>query len=84
MTRDTDMPTSIGDFSLYDAYTANEIFLTSTAGGLIPVTKVDGRSIGEGQPGPFFRAFADRYRAMLNSIEYGTPIATLINSGETR
>lgn len=84
MTQDTDMPINIGDFSLYDAYTAKEIFLTSTAGGLIPVTKVDGRSIGEGRPGPFFRAFADKYRAMLDSNEYSVPIETLINSGEIK
>lgn len=84
MMRGTDLPTNIGDFSLYDAYTANEIFLTSTAGGLIPVTKVDGRSIGEGQPGPYFRAFAEKYRVMLDSDEYSTPLETLINSGENQ
>lgn len=30
---------------------ADEIFLTSTAGGVMPVTRVDGRSVGNGHPG---------------------------------
>lgn len=52
---------------LYDAYTADEIFLTSTAGGLIPVVELDGRCIGDGKPGPVYRAFAKAYREALNS-----------------
>ncbi|MCJ9700039.1 aminotransferase class IV [Bradyrhizobium sp. SHOUNA76] len=31
---------------------ANEIFLTSTAGGIIPITSVGDRIVGDGQPGP--------------------------------
>jgi branched-chain amino acid aminotransferase len=30
---------------------ADEVFLSSTAGGIIPVTTVDGETIGEGEPG---------------------------------
>jgi branched-chain amino acid aminotransferase len=54
------------DLQLYDAYTANEIFLTSTAGGLIPVVELDGRQIGTGKPGPVFRRLAAAYREALN------------------
>jgi len=31
---------------------ADEVFLTSTAGGVMPVTRVDGGAVGEGRPGP--------------------------------
>ncbi|MDA0997765.1 MAG: aminotransferase class IV, partial [Proteobacteria bacterium] len=31
---------------------ADEVFLTSTAGGIMPVRSVDGRKIGAGRPGP--------------------------------
>ena len=31
---------------------ASEIFLTSTAGGIIPVNAVDGLTVGAGAPGP--------------------------------
>lgn len=35
----------------YDLYTADECFLTGTGAELIPVTKIDGRRIGSGEPG---------------------------------
>lgn len=35
-----------------DLYVADECFLTGTGAELIPVTRIDGRQIGTGQPGP--------------------------------
>jgi len=32
-------------------YSAEEAFVTGTLGGVTPVTKVDGRVIGDGRPG---------------------------------
>ncbi|MGA2265106.1 MAG: branched-chain-amino-acid transaminase [Phycisphaerae bacterium] len=44
-----------------DLYAADECFLTGTAAEVIPVTKIDGRLIGTGKPGPvslkLFHAF---------------------------
>jgi len=39
-------------FSLTDVYGADEAFVTGTFGGLTPVAEVDGRTIGDGRPGP--------------------------------
>lgn len=36
----------------HELYNAEELFLTGTAAELIPVVKMDGRSIGNGKPGP--------------------------------
>ncbi len=44
--------TLIGDFSLTQLYSADELFVTGTMGGLTPVLSLDGRPIGAGQPGP--------------------------------
>lgn len=52
---------------LYDAYTADEMFFSSTAGGLLPVTELDGRRIGAGKPGPAFQALMGGYRSALAS-----------------
>ena len=41
-----------GDYSVTQLYTADEVFVTGTMGGLTPVLAVDGRSIGTGKPGP--------------------------------
>lgn len=50
---------------LYDVYTADEVFLCSTAGGLMPVIEVDGRPIGDRVPGPTFTRLAAAYEAAL-------------------
>ena len=51
-----DLAAEACDLELYDAYTADEVFLSSTAGGMLPVAMIDGRRIGIGRPGPVFRA----------------------------
>ena len=45
----------VGDLSLAQLYAADEVFVTGTMGGLTPVTSIDGRVIGAGQPGPVTR-----------------------------
>lgn len=39
------------DISLVEFYRADEVFCTGTMGELAPVTKIDGRMIGDGRPG---------------------------------
>lgn len=39
-------------FSLTDVYSASEAFVTGTFAGVVPVTSVDGRTIGNGSRGP--------------------------------
>jgi branched-chain amino acid aminotransferase len=40
------------DFTLAQVYSADEAFVTGTLGGVTPVVRVDGRTIGSGVPGP--------------------------------
>lgn len=40
------------NIGMFDLYTADEIFVTGTAAESAPITKVDGRIIGDGKPGP--------------------------------
>jgi len=48
----------------HDVYVADEVFLTGTAAELIPVTKIDGRVIGEGKPGRVFLDLRSRFQEM--------------------
>lgn len=48
----------------YDLYTADEVFLTGTAAEVIGVTKLDGRTIGTGTPGPITHDLAARFKAL--------------------
>jgi branched-chain amino acid aminotransferase len=43
---------AVGDYTLTQLYTADEMFVTGTMGGLTPVLALDGRPIGAGKPGP--------------------------------
>ena len=40
---------------------ADEMFITSTAGGVIPITKIDGRKIRSGTPGPVTQKLQEGY-----------------------
>lgn len=40
------------DFTLAQVYSAREAFVTGTLGGVTPVTRIDGRAVGDGKPGP--------------------------------
>ena len=57
-----------GDYTLAEAYSADEAFVTGTLGGLTPVTRIDGREIGAGRPGPVTVRLSEIYRAYLNSL----------------
>jgi len=45
------IPAAVGDYTLPQLYTADEAFVTGTMGGLVPVLRVDGRTIGDGTLG---------------------------------
>lgn len=53
---------------------ADEIFLTSTAGGIVPVSMLDGRPVGEGRPGPVTRALHDLYWRRHDEGWHATPV----------
>ncbi len=51
----------------HDVYIADECFLTGTAAEVVPVVKVDSRTIGDGTPGPITRTLAERFRKLTRS-----------------
>jgi len=48
----------------HDVYAADEVFLTGTAAEVVPVVRVDGRTIGTGKPGPVTRQLRERFFAL--------------------
>jgi branched-chain amino acid aminotransferase len=55
------------DFTLMQTYGADEAFVTGTLGGVTPVTAIDGRTIGDGRPGPLTRQIARLYWEDVNA-----------------
>jgi branched-chain amino acid aminotransferase len=53
---------------------ADEVFLTSTAGGVIPVTRVDGEPIGDGAPGPVTLRLREAYWNLHGDPRFATPV----------
>lgn len=53
---------------------ADEIFLTSTAGGIVPVRSVDGCAIGDGGPGPVTQRLTEMYWDLHADDAYSTPV----------
>jgi branched-chain amino acid aminotransferase len=60
------------DFTRHDIFVADECFLTGTAAEIVPVVKADGRTIGNGKPGPVTTRIIARFREMTQKT--GTPI----------
>ena len=52
------------------ARSADEVFATSTAGGIIPITKIDDQIIGSGVTGPVTQKLQDGYWALHNDPRY--------------
>ncbi len=51
----------------HDVYIADECFLTGTAAEVVPVVKVDSRTIGDGRPGPVTKELMARFRQLTRS-----------------
>jgi branched-chain amino acid aminotransferase len=52
-------------FSLTDVYSASEAFVTGTFAGVVPVSSVDGRTIGTGRRGPMVERLQGLYADLV-------------------
>ena len=55
------------DVALFDIYSAQEAFLTGTAAEVVPLTTLDSRVIGNGEPGATTKQLMVRYRELTHS-----------------
>ncbi len=53
---------------------ADEAFISSTAGGVMPITSVDGSPLGEGNPGPVTLRLRDAYWELHEDPRYALPV----------
>ncbi len=82
--RGLEIPVTVRPISTSDIALADELFFSGTAVEIMPITEVDGRTIGDGRPGMvtkrvqqmFFDAVygrSDRYRDWLAYASHGAP-----------
>ncbi|HEX3431538.1 MAG TPA: aminotransferase class IV [Rhizomicrobium sp.] len=55
------IPVCLGNFTLHDAYGAEEVFVTGTFGGIVPVRAIDGRDVAVAPPDGITRQLAALY-----------------------
>jgi branched-chain amino acid aminotransferase len=67
-------PLQQGLLTADDLRRATEVLVTSTAGGIMPVTVVDGKPVGTGTPGPLTAQLRERYWARHEDPQYSTPV----------
>lgn len=78
LARDLNIAVEERDLDLYDAYTADEVFLTSTSLCLCGVSQVNGAPIGDGKvPGPITRKLLDAYSELVGCDIPGQYLARL-------
>ncbi len=53
---------------------ADEVFISSTAGGVIPVTTVDGNAVGAGEPGPVTLRLREAYWDLHQDSRFALPV----------
>ncbi len=70
--RESGLKVSETNLTRYDVFNADECFLTGSGAELVPVVKIDGRSIGAGKPGPVTQRLVAQYHALTKMS--GEPI----------
>lgn len=59
-----------GHMTRYDLYNAEECFLTGTAAEIVPVTKIDGRLIGNGMGGKITKRIREMFKEVVLNDGY--------------
>jgi branched-chain amino acid aminotransferase len=74
MARSLGIAVELRALSAGELRSAQEAFLSSSGGGVLPVTRVDGRAIGAGAPGPVTSQLVETYWAWHRLPAYSRPV----------
>ena len=67
LARESNLTVHRSDLTKHDLYVSDEMFLTGTAAEVIPVTRVDGRIIGDGTVGPVTTMLTNAFHQLVAS-----------------
>ncbi|ORE96149.1 aminotransferase, class IV [Stappia sp. 22II-S9-Z10] len=68
------LPLEVRDISAEEFREADEIFLSTTAGGIMPASRIDGRMLGNDSPGPVSLALKARFWEKRAEGWHATPV----------
>ncbi len=70
-----DIPLEARSVPAVELRRAAEVFVSSTAGGIIPITTLDGETVGRGDPGPVTRRLRAAYWDLHEDPRFSLPVA---------
>jgi branched-chain amino acid aminotransferase len=62
-----------GNITPYELFNADEVFFTGTAAEIVPVIEINGRSIGDGKPGPITKLLIAEFKKLIQDPSQGIP-----------
>ena len=74
------LPVEVRALASAELRTADEAFLTSSGGGVLPITQVDGRPLAGGRIGAVTQRLAETYWAWHRDPRYSTPVGYALAS----
>ncbi len=69
-----DIPFALADITPEELRDADEVFISSTAGGVMPVTRIDDRILGNARPGPITSRIRETYWRKHEQGWHATPV----------
>ena len=80
LAKELHLPITKKSISVDELYSAKELFATSTAGGIMPITKVSGQEIGNGSVGSLTRQLHKLYWKKHNDDSWSTSITDILSN----
>ena len=66
-----EIPHEVREVSEYEVRTAREILLTSSTKEIMPITRLDGKPVGDGKPGSMFALLHQLYQNYKSTVMRG-------------
>ena len=79
LAKELNIPFQLSSISLEKLKKSNEVFATSTAGGIMPITKINGQPIVQGEPGEITRKLHKTYWEKHSDSSWSESIEDLLN-----
>jgi branched-chain amino acid aminotransferase len=68
------IPREVRALPAAEARAAQEVFLSTSGGGVLPVTRIDGQPVANGEVGPVTSQLAGTYWEWHSDPRYSTPV----------
>jgi len=75
ITQSLEIPVEVRAVHAAEFKSANEVFISTSGGGVLPVTRVDGVAVDNGEVGPITRKLIDAYWALHRDPSLNLPVS---------